>query len=315
MMELRRLRLLHELARRGTIAAVAESLSYSPSSVSVQLSELEREAGVPLLRRVGRNVQLTPAGLRVAEHAAQALDADEAVRAGLAQLGDAPRGRIRTTFVQTTALALLPHALSSLAASAPDLSVEVTQAETVPALEALRSREVDVVVGVEYTPVPVPRHRDVDRRDLIDEEVKLAIPADHPLAAAGGPVALASVERSRWAAGHRGTGHAALIDSVCNGLGGYAPDIRHRTDDALILRALVSSGRVVTLLSALIGAETPEFALRPVAEGRIQRTVFTSVRATTAEAPAVLAVRRALFAAARAATARRDDVALVRRAP
>jgi DNA-binding transcriptional LysR family regulator len=312
-MELRRLRLLHELARRGTIAAVADALSYSPSSVSVQLAELEREAGVPLLRRAGRNVQLTPAGVRVAEHAAQALDADEAVRAGLAQVGDAPRGRVRATFVQSTALALLPATLSSLAASAPDLSVEVAQVETAPALEALRSREVDVVVGVEYDPVPVSRYRDVDRRDLVREDVRLVLPADHPLAADGGPVALASVERSRWAAGHRGTGHAALIESVCNGLGGYAPDIRHRTDDALILRALVSSGRVVTLLSALIGAATPEIALRPIAEGRIQRTVFTAVRAATAEAPTVIALRRALYAAARAATARRDDVTLVRR--
>jgi DNA-binding transcriptional LysR family regulator len=313
-MELRRLRLLHELAHRGTIGAVAEALSYSPSSVSVQLAELEREAGVPLLRRVGRNVQLTDAGVRVAEHAARALDADEAVRAELAQLGEAPRGRVRATFVQSTALALLPATLSSLAASAPDLSVEVSQVETAPALEALRSREIDVVVGVEYDPVPVSRYRDVDRRDLIREEVRLVLPADHPLAAEGGPVALASVERSRWAAGHRGTGHAALIESVCNGLGGYAPDIRHRTDDALILRALVSSGRVVTLLSTLIGTATPDLALRPIVEGRLQRTVFTAVRTATADAPPVVALRKALYAAARAATARRDDVALVRAA-
>jgi DNA-binding transcriptional LysR family regulator len=311
-MELRRLRLLHELARRGTIAAVAEALSYSPSSVSVQLAELEREAGVPLLRRVGRNVQLTAAGRRVAEHAAQALDADEALRAELSTLGEAPRGSIRVTFVQTTALALLPATLASLAASAPDLSVEVAQVETAPALEALRSREVDVAIGIEYDPVPLPRHRDVDRRDLIREDVLLAIPADHPLAAEGGAVALQSVERSPWAAGHRGSGHNAVVESVCNGLGGYAPDIRHRTDDVLIMRALVPSGRVVTLLPALIGAETPEVAVRPIAEGRLQRTIFTAVRAATAEAPAVVAVREALRRAARAATARRRDAKVVR---
>ena len=61
-MELRRLNLLHEFARRGTVAAVAEALSYSPSSVSVQLAELEREAGTQLLRRTGRTLELTPAG-------------------------------------------------------------------------------------------------------------------------------------------------------------------------------------------------------------------------------------------------------------
>src|SRR4051794_8221603 len=146
MMELRRLRLLDEFARRGTVAAVAEALSYSPSSVSVQLAELEREAGMPLLRRSGRNLELTTAGVRLAEHAAEALTADEAVRAELAKLASTARGTVRLTFVQTPALALLSAALSALADSAPDLRVEVVQRETAPALAELRSRAVDVVV-------------------------------------------------------------------------------------------------------------------------------------------------------------------------
>ena len=162
-MELRRLRLLLELSRRGTIGEVAEALSYSPSSVSVQLAELEREVGVKLLRRVGRNVQLTPAGWRLVEHAEQALAADEAIVTELASLEGRPRGRVRVTFVQTPALALLPSALAALAESAPDLRVEVSQRETAPALEELRSRAVDVVLGIDYDPVPVPRHRDVHR--------------------------------------------------------------------------------------------------------------------------------------------------------
>lgn len=307
-MELRRLRLLYELSRRGTVAAVAEALAYSPSSVSVQLAELEREAGTKLLRRVGRNVQLTTAGWRLAEHAEQALAADEAARAELASLGEAPRGRVRLTFVQTPALALLPAALATLAETAPDLRVEILQRETAPAIEELRSRAVDIVVGIDYDPVPAPRHRDIDRLDLIREDVLLAIPADDPLAAAGGPIALASVERSPWAAGHRGTGHSAVVDHVCNRLGGYAPDIRHRTDDALILRALVSSGKAVTLLPALIATATPQVAVRPIAEGSLQRTIFTCARAAGADAPAVTAVRDALREAAREATAEREDV-------
>src|SRR5213592_3418196 len=120
-MELRRLRLLHELSRRGTVGAVAAALSYSPSSVSVQLAELEREAGTKLLRRAGRNVELTPAGQRLASYAGEALAADEAVRAELAGMSDAPRGALRMTFVQSTALALLPGALARLADTAPAL--------------------------------------------------------------------------------------------------------------------------------------------------------------------------------------------------
>jgi DNA-binding transcriptional LysR family regulator len=91
----------------------------------VQLAELGREAGTKLLRRVGRNVELTPAGRRLAAYAEQALAADEAVRTELAGLGDAPRGRLRMAFVQTPALALLPGVLARLAEAAPDLQVDV----------------------------------------------------------------------------------------------------------------------------------------------------------------------------------------------
>ena len=134
-MELRRLRLLHEFSRLGTVAAVADSLAYSPSSVSVQLGQLEREAGAKLLRRAGRNVELTDAGRRLAAYAEEALAADEAVRTELASAGDAPRGRLRMTFVQTPALALLPGVFERLAETAPELEVEVVQIETAPGLE------------------------------------------------------------------------------------------------------------------------------------------------------------------------------------
>src|SRR3954471_11200058 len=283
-MELRRLRLLHEFARRGTVAGVAEALSYSPSSVSVQLAELEREAGVRLLRKTGRTLELTPAGLRLAGHAAAALAADERIRAQLAAAGDAPRGRLRLTFVQSPALALLSRALSALAETAPDLRIEVVHTETAPALAALRSRAVDVVVGVEYDPIPVPRHRDVDRRDLAREDVLLVVPVEHPQ-----PVSLAALEHAPWAAGHPGSGHSAAVEHLCNRFGGYAPDIRHRTDDALLLRALVAAGQAVTLLPALIATATPQVAAVPIAENHVQRTIFTAVRGASAQAPAIRA--------------------------
>jgi DNA-binding transcriptional LysR family regulator len=302
-MELRRLRLLDELSRLGTVAAVAETLSYSPSSVSVQLAQLEREAGVKLLRRVGRNVELTPAGERLARHAQLALAADEAIRAELAGLTDAPRGRLRMTFVQTPALALLPGVLDRLAASAPDLQVEVVQRETVPALEDLRSRAADLVVGVEYDPVPVPRRRDIDRRDLLREDVLLALHPEHPAAPKRGPVRLGACEAAAWASGHSGTGLDAVVRNVCNRLGGFEPDVRHRSDDGLVLSALVASGRAVTLLPALLCAAMPQITARRLREERLQRTIFTATRASTSEAPAVLAARVALRDAAQHATA------------
>jgi DNA-binding transcriptional LysR family regulator len=312
-MELRRLRLLYELSRLGTVAAVAETLAYSPSSVSVQLAQLEREAGAKLLRRVGRNVELTAAGRRLAAYAAEALAADEAIRTELARAGDAPRGRLRMTFVQTPALALLPGVFERLAETAPDLQVDVVQRETAPALDDLRSRAVDLVVGVEYDPVPVPRQRDVDRHDLIREDVLLALHPEHPALPRRGPVRLAAVEQAQWAGGHRGTGLDAVIRNVCNRLGGFEPDVRHRSDDGLVLSALVASGRAVTLLPALLTAAVPQITPRRLREEHLQRTIFTATRTTTAEAPAVRAVRAALRDTARHVAAARRDLEVVDR--
>jgi DNA-binding transcriptional LysR family regulator len=310
-MELRRLRLLHELSRRGTVGGVAAALSYSPSSVSVQLAELEREAGTKLLRRVGRNVELTSAGRRLAAYAADALAADEAVRAELAAADDAPRGRLRMTLVQTPALALLPGLLGRLAGAAPDLRVEVVQRETAPALSDLRSRAVDLVIGVEYEPVPVGRHRDVDRQDLLREDVLLALHPDHPAVTKRGPVRLAATERDVWAAGHRGTGLDAVVHNVCNRLGDFDPDVRHRTDDGLVLSALVASGRAVALLPALLATAMPQITARRLREERLQRTIFTATRSTITDAPAIAAVRNALAATAHQIAAARRDIDLL----
>lgn len=310
-MELRRLRLLHELSRRGTVASVAQALSYSPSSVSVQLAELEREAGTKLLRRVGRNVELTPAGQRLATYAREALAADEAVRGELAGLSDAPRGSLRMTFVQTPALALLPGVLARLADTAPDLQVEVMQRETALAVADLRSHEVDLVVGIEYEPVPVARHRDVDRQDLLREDVLLTLHPDHPALPKRGRVRLAACADDTWAAGHAGTGLDAVVRNVCNRLAGFEPDVRHRSDDALVLSALVASRRAVTLLPALLVTAMPHVVARRLREEHLQRTMFTATRTSARDAPAVLAVRAALADTVREVAAQRQDVAVL----
>src|SRR4051794_41842276 len=88
MLDLRRLRMLRELHERGTIAAVADALQFTPSAVSQQLALLERETGVKLLERAGRGVRLTDPALLLVDHAGTLLD--EAARA---ETGPAAAGR------------------------------------------------------------------------------------------------------------------------------------------------------------------------------------------------------------------------------
>src|SRR5215216_5763038 len=96
MLELRRLRLLRELHERGTIAAVADALQFTPSAVSQQLAILEREAGVRLLEPAGRGVRLTDAALVLVEHAEALLERSDRAEAELAGASGriAGRGRI-----------------------------------------------------------------------------------------------------------------------------------------------------------------------------------------------------------------------------
>src|SRR4051812_9447409 len=95
MLDLRRLRLLYELRERGTIAAVADALQFTPSAVSQQLAVLERDAGVPLLERAGRSVRLTDAALVLVEHAAALLDRAARAEADLAAAEGTVAGRAR----------------------------------------------------------------------------------------------------------------------------------------------------------------------------------------------------------------------------
>src|SRR5678816_3998702 len=119
MLELRRLRLLRELHERGTVAAVADALQFTPSAVSQQLAVLEREAGVPLLERAGRGVRLTDAGLVLVGHAGALLARADLAEAELAAAVGSVAGRGRIAAFQSVALRLAAPALQALARDAP----------------------------------------------------------------------------------------------------------------------------------------------------------------------------------------------------
>jgi DNA-binding transcriptional LysR family regulator len=300
MLDLRRLRLLRELHVRGTLAAVAEALSYSPSSVSQQLSELEREAGVALLERAGRGVRLTDAGHVLVGHAEGLLARMEQAEADLAASAGAAIGTVRVGSFQTAAVSLLPGALASVAEEHPALRIEIVHAETTPALRSLALGHLDLVVGIEYDHVPQPRDAGIEREHLLDERMLLALPVGHPRARSGRSVGLGALADETWAVGYIG-GHAALVMRACNLLGGFEPDVRHRSDDLLVLRSLVAAGHALTFLPELLTTRRDDaIALRALAEGDLRRDVFTATRRGALERPALAAVRDAIHATARA---------------
>src|SRR4051812_28277146 len=173
MLHLGRLRLLRELHARGTIAAVADALRYTPSAVSQQLAVLEREAGRPLLQRVGRGVRLTDDALVLVGHAELLLEQARLAEADLAAGAGRVAGRARIASFQSTAMRLAVPAITALAGDAPDLRCELIEAEPEQSLPALALGDLDLVLADEWLHQPRARPAGVDREDLFRDPVAL----------------------------------------------------------------------------------------------------------------------------------------------
>jgi DNA-binding transcriptional LysR family regulator len=299
MLDLKRLRLLHELHRRGTVGAVAEALSYSPSTVSQQLQVLQREAGTTLFEPAGRNLRLTDAALVLVAHAEELLAAVERAEGDLeAAAAGAVAGVVRVGSFQTASLHLLLPVMTALQDEHPGVEIRLVESEPEPALEALRSHQLDLVLADEWTGAPRPRLPGLDREDLFEEPVKVAVPSTHPVAG-DATVALTDLADAHWTTGDPGGGMAELVRRVCNGHGGFEPRIRHHTNELGMLLALVEHGQAVTLLPEIALVDAPAgVAARPIAGLALARTVFTAARTGADRRPALAAVRAALRAAA-----------------
>jgi DNA-binding transcriptional LysR family regulator len=294
MLDVRRLRLLRELAARRTVTAVAEALSYTPSAVSQQLAALERDAGVRLLERVGRGVQLTEAGRRLVVHADAVIAQLEAAEADLARTSGRVAGRVRLASFQTAAHALVIPALEPLERRHPDLRCDLIQAEAEDALPGLRLGDVDMVLAEEYDHAPRPLDPALEHIELCRDALLFAVPEGHP-AAEKEAISFADLGGEQWAGGELGTAWNDMIWRACRSIGGYEPHIRHHVDDVRLILRLVASRGAVGLVPALGSHEEIKgVILRPPAERPLWRQIFTAVRRGTGDRPALRAVREAL---------------------
>jgi DNA-binding transcriptional LysR family regulator len=298
MYDVRRLRLLRELAARGTVTAVADALAYTPSAVSQQLAQLERDAGVPLLERAGRGVRLTEAGRRLAGHADAIMARMEAAEADLAGLSGRAAGRLRVACFQTAAAALVLPALMSLQAQHPAIQPELLDVEAEESLPGLRLGEYDLVVAEEYDHAPRRRDPALERAELGLDHMLVALPGSHPLAGQE-RVPLGELAGELWVTARDDTLFAAMVARACRAAGGFEPDIRHRSNDLRLLFELVAREQAVALIPALgKGWVIPGVVVRPPAGPPLDRRIFTAVRRGTGARPTIRALQQALAARA-----------------
>lgn len=288
MLDVHRLRLLRELAYRGSIAAVARALAYTPSAVSQQLAALEREAGVSLLERSGRAVRLTPAAHVLVEHAEQVLAELQRADAALA----ATRGRLtaalRIGAFPSAARVLLPPALVSLGADHPGLELRVSEVDPVLAAEQVRSGDLDAALTHDYDILPQPESAALESEIVLAEPMFLA--ATSPPADREEP--LASWRDATWVMGTDGTLCRQATERACQAAG-FTPRVRHQVDDFGTVLALVAAGQGPAIVPkmAIVDGVPAQVTLTPLP--LVRRTRLTYRRGAGAH-PAIATLAEAV---------------------
>jgi len=278
----RRLQLLLALSRLGSMRAVAESFHLTTSTVSQQLAALSKELGTTLLEPEGRRVRLTPAGLRLADHAVTILAAVDAARLDLDPDAE-PAGTLRIGgFASGIRVSLLPI-LAELSERHPAIDVVISEYEPTEAFALLANDDLDLALTYDYNLAPAAPGPVLECDALWSIPWGLGVHAEAP----DGPAEVAAYADHTWIVNSRNTADEAAVRTLA-ALAGFTPRIAHQIDSLELVEDLVVAGYGVGLLP--IGRPTghgvkvvpltdPEVILTAYAVTRVGRTTWPPLRA------------------------------------
>ncbi len=299
MLDTHRLRLLREFAARGTIAATAAALGYTPSAVSQQLAALEREAGAVLLDRTARTAELTDAGRRLVQHAERILALVEAAEADLSATG--PTGRITVTAFPTAAVAFGPALVRRVRAH-PGLTLLLRETQREEGLRLVRSGEADVALVADWS----GRLRTADPGEsgvlrfyrLLRDPVVLVLPRGHPAADPAKPVELDELRDEPWLAAPAGEPSRQAVDRLLVSTGGM-PAAPWEFEGLSTILSLVARGIGIAALPRLtLAVGDRRVAVRELPGTPQARDVYAVARASSVGRPSVAVILAALDTAA-----------------
>ena len=269
------------------MAAAARALGWTAPAVSQHVRRLERDIGVPLTIKIGRGLALTDAGQVLLRHADTVAAGLTAADQAMADLAGLRIGRVRLAAFPSASATLVAAAVSSLAIVEPGLDVRVTQVEPPEALALLARGEVDVAVVFDYPDEPDPDNDGTRHRvALLDDHLYVVLPLTHPLASKSS-VPLSDLAGGRWVAGCPRCRQYLLRTAA---RAGFIPDIRHSTDDYVVVQSLVAAGTAIAILPglALSASRHPDVRVLPLTDHR-PRVVAARLHADTRASPAIAA--------------------------
>lgn len=288
MLDVRRMQVLRAVVTSGSVSAAATNLGYTPSAISQQLTTLEREAGTPLLEKLGRGVRPTPAGRLLAERAGRVADLLSDTEAELADLRAGWTGLLRMQFFHTASVGLIPPAIAKFRATHPDVQLDLTMRED-NLVDSIASGDADLAVIVVSR--QIPEARGVRLQHLADDPYRIVLPIDHRMTDHD-CVDLAKLADESWirsAISTGGTCDEALQDAYA--CAGFTPNMTMEVDGSYAAQGYVAAGLGVSLVPRLgLEAMHPDVVVRPVRHPEPVRHLYVAVRETVVDQPATQAL-------------------------
>ena len=290
MLDVRRLRVLREVATRGSFSAAADALAFTQPAVSRQIATLEAEAGAQLVERSARGIRLTPAGELLVEHAEAILDRLATAESQLAALAAGTHGTLRLGAFPSANATLIPLAIAAFREEHPGIALRLSEQVTSAALRALAAGDLDLAVVSSASELQPPEG--VAAEPLMEDPHVVALPRSHPLASRE-RLSLADLRDETWIEGHASECTNALLAAAARA--GFEPKIAFEAGQWLGKQGLVAAGVGVTLIpSVALATVREDIVLRSLGRGAPTRHLWLARQDRGYVAPAVAPMREIL---------------------
>jgi DNA-binding transcriptional LysR family regulator len=300
MLNVARLKVLKEVAHRGSLSSAADALSYTQSAVSQQIAALEAETGMTLLERHARGVSLTAAGQTLVGHAEGVLAQLEAAEASLSAIAGLRGGRLRMASFPTAGATLMPLAIATFRDSYPAVELTLAECEPEEIVPRLHAGELDLALLFEFTEQsPLPPG--IARTDLFEDPMYLALPSNHRLAGRQ-TLRLEDLAAEAWVQTSRSSPCARHVVR-CAHAAGFEPKVAFESDDYQTVYGLVAAGVGVALIPELaLSVVREDVTIRALAPHPPVRKVLAATPASARLVPAAPAMLGVLEDAAKRLT-------------
>jgi DNA-binding transcriptional LysR family regulator len=282
MLDVKRMRVLREVAAERSFSAAAQKLGYTQSAVSQQIAALEREAGSTLIERNPRGIRLTDAGEALVRHADKILARLAEAEAELEAIAGLRGGRLRLGSFPTAGATLMPRAIAEFSNRHPAVELSLAEAEPDESLPRLKAGELDLILIDDS-----PRDDDVEFTHLLDDPLHLALPADHPFASRR-RLRFEDLAGEPWIQGTQICSCQRQLQTACANAG-FEPRVAYESDDFQVVQGLVAAGVGVALIPGLaLVSERSDVVIRSIGTKPPVRQIAAATLANDYRSPAVV---------------------------